>query len=121
MKYEDLKAYLMIKIARDMPSFTKQDRPKKVKEIYRALKRDHPEMTAEMKARIAARQGKKGKQKQGPPYKGPLTKAAGKGKTCFWRNGKRMCYYPDPAKWKPRPLKKKKDSVNSFTRDKLRE
>jgi hypothetical protein len=59
---------------RDMPSFTKQDRPKKVKEIYKALKRDHPGMPAEMKARIAARQGKKGKQKQGPPYKGPLTK-----------------------------------------------
>lgn len=58
---------------RDMPSFTEQDRPKKVKEIYRALKRDHPEMPAEMKARIAARQGKPGKQKQGPPYKGKLT------------------------------------------------
>lgn len=56
-----------------MPSFTKQDRPEKVKEIYRALKRDHPEMPAAMKARIAARQGKPGKQKQGPPYKGPLT------------------------------------------------
>lgn len=53
--------------------FTKQDRPEKVKDIYRALKRDHPNMPAEMKARIAARQGKPGKQKQGPPYKGPLT------------------------------------------------
>ena len=62
-----------IKEARDMPSFTRQDRPEKVKEIYRALKRDHPEMPAAMKARIAARQGKPGKQKQGPPYKGPLT------------------------------------------------
>lgn len=59
---------------RDMPSFTSQDRPKKVKEIYRALKRDHPDMPAEMKARIAARQGKKGKQHQGPPYKAPITK-----------------------------------------------
>lgn len=59
-----------------MPSFTKQDRPKKVKEIYRALKRDHPNMPAEMKARIAARQGKRGHQHQGPPYKGPLTKEA---------------------------------------------
>jgi hypothetical protein len=58
---------------RDMPSFTKQRRPKKVKEIYRALKRDHPSMPAEMKARIAARQGKKGKQEQGPPYKGELS------------------------------------------------
>lgn len=54
--------------------FTEQDRPEKVKEIYKALKRDHPDMPAEMKARIAARQGKRGKQKQGPPYKGPLTK-----------------------------------------------
>lgn len=53
--------------------FLKQDRPKKVKEIYSALKRDHPTMPAEMKARIAARQGKRGKQKQGPPYKGPIT------------------------------------------------
>lgn len=55
-------------------SFLKQDRPDKVKDIYKALKRDHPDMPAEMKARIAARQGKPGKQKQGPPYKGPLTK-----------------------------------------------
>jgi hypothetical protein len=62
-----------IKEARDMPPFLSQDRPKKVKEIYSALKRDHPDMPAEMKARIAARQGKKGKQKQGPPYKAPIT------------------------------------------------
>lgn len=55
-------------------SFTKQDRPEKVKEIYRALKRDHPEMSAEMKARIASRHGKPGKQKQGPPYSGPISK-----------------------------------------------
>jgi len=53
--------------------FTKQDRPKKVKDIYKALKRDHPTMPAEMKARIASRQGKPGKQRQGPPYKAPLT------------------------------------------------
>lgn len=66
----------MNKTSRDMPSFLDQDRPAKVKEIYRALKRDHPEMPAEMKARIAARQGKKGKQHQGPPYKGALTKQA---------------------------------------------
>ena len=63
------------KVAKDMPHFTDQDRPAKVKEIYRALKREHPSMPAEMKARIAARQGKKGKQHQGPPYKGPLTKS----------------------------------------------
>lgn len=56
----------------DMPSFTRQDRPEKVKDIYRALKKEHPDMPAEMKARIAARQGKPGKQKQGPPYKGPI-------------------------------------------------
>jgi len=58
---------------KDMPHFTDQDRPKKVKDIYRALKRDHPGMPAEQKARIAARQGKPGKQKQGPPYKAPLS------------------------------------------------
>lgn len=72
----------MEKIAkRDMPSFTSQDRPKKVKEIYRALKREHPTMPAEMKARIAARQGKPGKQKQGPPYKGPVKPWHEKSKT----------------------------------------
>jgi len=63
-----------IRMAADMPPFLEQDRPAKVKEIYKALKRDHPEMPAGMKARIAARQGKPGKQKQGPPYSGPLTK-----------------------------------------------
>ncbi len=52
--------------------FLEQDRPEKVKEIYRALKRDHPNMPPEMKARIAAKQGKPGKQRQGPPYKGPI-------------------------------------------------
>jgi len=57
-------------------SFLKQDRPEKVKDIYKALKRDHPTMPAEMKARIAARQGKPGKQKQGPPYKGPIKSAS---------------------------------------------
>lgn len=55
-------------------SFTKQDRPAKVKEIYRALKRDHPGMSAEKKARIASRQGKPGHQEQGPPYSTPLSK-----------------------------------------------
>ena len=62
------------KCARDMPSFLRQDRPEAVKKIYRALKRDHPGMPAEMKARIAARQGKPGKQKQGPPYTAPAAK-----------------------------------------------
>jgi len=56
-----------------MPSFLDQDRPESVKKIYRALKRDHPEMPAAMKARIAARQGKPGKQKQGPPYTAPIS------------------------------------------------
>jgi hypothetical protein len=63
---------------KNMPSFIKQDRPRKVKEIYKALKREHPDMPAEMKARIAARQGKPGKQKQGPPYKGPIKEAVHK-------------------------------------------
>jgi len=53
--------------------FLQQARPEGVKKVYRALKRDHPSMPAEMKARIAARQGKRGKQQQGPPYKGPVT------------------------------------------------
>jgi hypothetical protein len=64
----------LFKEAKDMPHFTEQDRPEKVKDIYKALKREHPDMPAEMKARIAARQGKPGHQHQGPPYKGPLTK-----------------------------------------------
>ena len=33
---------------KDMPKFTEQDRPEKVKEIYKALKRDHPGMPAEL-------------------------------------------------------------------------
>lgn len=66
-----------VKLARDMPSFLRQDRPAAVKKIYRALKREHPRMPAEMKARIASRQGRPGTQKQGPPYSGPVTKSAG--------------------------------------------
>lgn len=58
---------------RNMPGFTEQDRPEGVKSVYKALKRDHPGMPAGMKARIASRQGKPGKQEQGPPYKGPLS------------------------------------------------
>lgn len=68
------------KLGKDLPDFTKQDRPKKVKEIYKALKRDHPNMPAEVKARIAAKFGKKGKQEQGPPYKGELTYKRRKGR-----------------------------------------
>jgi hypothetical protein len=41
------------KIASDMPAFLSQRRPAKVKEIYKALKRDHPEYSAGKKARIA--------------------------------------------------------------------
>jgi hypothetical protein len=58
--------------------FLKQDRPAKVKEIYKALKRDHPNMPAEVKARIAARKGKKSPESRKPPetggpaYKAPL-------------------------------------------------
>lgn len=70
---------MMKKTAKDMPPFLKQDRPAKVKEIYSALKRDHPDMPAEMKARIAARKGKKSPQSRKPPetggpkYKAPIT------------------------------------------------
>lgn len=67
--------FALAKQGRKMPHFTEQKRPKKVKDIYHALKREHPGMPAEMKARIAARQGKPGKQKQGPPYKGPLSES----------------------------------------------
>jgi hypothetical protein len=62
---------LIEKIARDMPSFTKQKRPAKVKEMYRALKREHPEMPAAYKARIAGKFGKPGVQKKGRPYTAP--------------------------------------------------
>lgn len=63
----------------DMPKFLDQNRPAKVKEIYRALKRDHPDMPAEMKARIASRRGKKNAMSRkspkdgGPKYKAPIT------------------------------------------------
>ncbi len=39
--------------------FLKQNRPAKVKEIYRALKRDHPNMPAGKKARIASAVGRR--------------------------------------------------------------
>lgn len=59
--------------------FLEQNRPAKVKEIYRALERDHPEMPAGMKARIAIRRARKDPRARkspkhgGPPYKAPLT------------------------------------------------
>ena len=61
---------------KDMPGFTEQDRPEKVKDIYRALKHEHPGMPAEMKARIASRKGKKSPaaRKEGPPYTAPLAR-----------------------------------------------
>lgn len=58
--------------------FLEQDRPDKVKEIYSALKRDHPDMPASMKARIAIRKSRKSPQARkspkhgGPPYKAPV-------------------------------------------------
>ena len=42
---------------KDMPDFLDQDRPEKVKEIYKALKREHPEYSAGKKARIANAKG----------------------------------------------------------------
>ena len=51
---DNMKATGMIKGAKkDMPSFTSQDRDPKAKEVYRALKRDHPGYSAGKKARIA--------------------------------------------------------------------
>ena len=73
-------------MAKDMPSFTRQNRPAKVKEIYRALKREHPNMPAEVKARIAIRKGRKTKEARkspkdgGPPYKAPLHYVRRKGR-----------------------------------------
>ena len=71
--------YFMPKEAKkDMPGFLEQDRPKKVKSIYKAIKRDHPGMPAEMKARIASRRGSSSpaKRKEGPPYKTPIARDA---------------------------------------------
>lgn len=49
-----------VKQAKDMPHFTEQDRPEKVKDVYKAIKREHPEYPAEMKARIASSKGEGG-------------------------------------------------------------
>lgn len=60
--------------------FLDQNRPEKVKAVYRALKRDHPEMSAEMKARIASRKGssdpmmRKSPKHGGRPHAAPITK-----------------------------------------------
>ena len=59
----------------DMPPFEEQDRPEKVKRIYRALKREYGEsMPAEVKARIASRKGSSDpeERKSGPPYSDPI-------------------------------------------------
>ena len=53
-KYGEKAKAILEKISKkDMPAFTDQDRPAKVKEIYLALKRDHPGWPAGKKARIA--------------------------------------------------------------------
>lgn len=59
MKAAGKLAARMVKEAkRKMPHFTDQNRPAKVKEIYRALKRDHPDYPAGKKARIAESRGR---------------------------------------------------------------
>lgn len=64
------------KTAEDMPPFLEQDRPEKVKEIYRALKREHPEYSAGKKARIANAMGKEAeveyRGKKFPGYNQPI-------------------------------------------------
>ena len=55
-----------------MPHFEDQDRSQKSKDIFHALDRDHPNMPAEEKARIAGKQGNPGNHHQGPPYTAPI-------------------------------------------------
>jgi hypothetical protein len=56
--------------------FLEQDRPDKVKEIFRALERDHPDWPVEVKARIASRKGKSNsKSRKSPKHGGPAYKA----------------------------------------------
>ena len=49
---------------KDMPDFLDQNRPKKVKEIYKALKEEHPSMPAALKAKIAHSKAKQTMKKQ---------------------------------------------------------
>lgn len=56
---ESIDRQLQKRAKKDMPGFLEQDRPKKVKEIYSAIKRDHPDMPAGKKARIAHAAAKK--------------------------------------------------------------
>jgi hypothetical protein len=44
---------VMAKIAKHMPHFEDQHRPAKAKEVFHALKKEHPEYSAGKKARIA--------------------------------------------------------------------
>lgn len=74
----------MAKIAQKkhkMPHYVEQDRPEKSKEIYtamttgkdgRELRERYGKKWKEVAARVATRQGKSGKQHQGPPYKDPI-------------------------------------------------
>lgn len=63
--------------------FLEQNRPEKTKEIYKALVRDHPEYSAEMKARIAIRKSRKTKEARksmkdgGPAWKAPVGNGGG--------------------------------------------
>jgi hypothetical protein len=74
MRYGTVKH--IVKLSADMPPFLSQDRPKKVKEIYRALKREHPEYSAGKKARIANAMGKEAeveyRGKKFPGYNQPI-------------------------------------------------
>jgi len=45
----------------------------KAEDIYEGIGKSQPGMSEEKKARIAMKQGKKGKQEQGPPYTAPLS------------------------------------------------
>lgn len=61
-------AWLQKVAKRDAPGFLEQDRPKKEKEVYSAVKREHPEYPAAKKARIAAsaaNKAGKGQNKEG--------------------------------------------------------
>jgi hypothetical protein len=52
------------KLTKKAMPFLQQDRPAKVKEVYRALERDHPEYSAGKKARIASSMAKKADKKE---------------------------------------------------------
>lgn len=74
---EDSINYVLDKEAKDkkkdMPDFLDQDRPKKVKEIYKALKRDHPDWPAGKKARIANAAADKAKDGEEKKASAPLS------------------------------------------------